>query len=113
MERYPEKRQNARIPVGFSLQFQCVSDEDESSDYAAETENVSAYGLLMISAKKLDVGSMVLLKLRIPVEVSGSAFSCVHSTGRVVRQELRKDGATRYGVAITGTGVCARPKPAA
>jgi c-di-GMP-binding flagellar brake protein YcgR len=95
-----EKRSSSRTPAGFSLHFQCLDDGNETREYSAQTLNISKDGLLMLSAKHLRVGSNLLLKLRVPVEISGSPFSCMRTLGRIVHRQGPEDGRTRYGVAI-------------
>jgi c-di-GMP-binding flagellar brake protein YcgR len=99
--RPPEKRRSSRAPAGFSLRFQCLDDGNEAGEYSAQTLNISKDGLLMVSAKHLRVGSNVLLKLRVPVEISGSAFSCTRTVGRIVHRQVPEDGSIRYGVALS------------
>lgn len=100
MVRPDEKRRSSRAPAGFSLRFQCLDEGNETPEYFAETVNISKDGLLMISAKRLRVGSNVLLKLQVPVEISGSAFSCTRTVGHIVHRQNPEDGAIRYGVAL-------------
>jgi PilZ domain len=101
--RPDEKRRSSRAPAGFSLRFQCLDEGNETPEYFAETVNISKDGLLMISAKRLRVGSNVLLKLQVPVEISGSAFSCTRTVGHIVHRQNPEDGAIRYGVALGRT----------
>jgi hypothetical protein len=99
--RPSEKRRSSRAPVGFSLRFQCLDDENEAREYCAQTVNISNDGLLMVSPKHLRVGSNVLLKLRVLVEISGSAFSCTRTLGRIVHRQVPEDGSILYGVALS------------
>jgi PilZ domain len=98
--RPPEKRRSSRAPAGFSLRFQCLDDGSEAGEYSAQTVNISKDGLLMVSAKHLRVGSSVLLTIRVPVEISGSAFYCTRTLGRIVHRQIPEDGSIRYGVAL-------------
>jgi c-di-GMP-binding flagellar brake protein YcgR len=99
----PEKRRSSRASAGFSLRFQCLDEDPVAAEYSAHTVNISKDGLLMVSAKRLKVGSTVLLKLRVPVEISGSPFSSTRTLGRIVHRQGPEDGRIRYGVAIGRT----------
>jgi ribosome maturation protein Sdo1 len=56
--------------------------------------------VFFITKAPLLLGSVLLLTLRVPRELSGSAKSEVHCMGRVVRMEYREDGSFGYGTRI-------------
>jgi hypothetical protein len=68
------------IPVS----FRCL--EIDSIEYASQIESISRHGLLMSSPKRLKAGSQLSLRLRIPPEISGSAFWEIRCTGHVTAQ---------------------------
>jgi len=98
--RRPEKRRSSRASARFSVRFQCLDEGLETVEYSAQAVDISNDGLQMISAKRLNVGSTVLLKLQVSVEISGSPFSCMRTLGRIVHLHGPEDGRICYGVAI-------------
>jgi hypothetical protein len=72
----------------------------EEIEYATETVKVWLHGFLMRSHKELTTGTVLSLRLRVPREISGSPFSEVHSTGRVVCEHELDDGSVGYLVEL-------------
>jgi len=98
-----DARRSIRPLIRMSLRFRCVEPVAETAEYPAETLNVSTHGFLMKSTKRLPVGSFLHLKLQVPTGVSGSAFSQIQGTGRVVHEQRLKDGSIGYGIEIKHT----------
>lgn len=83
-----------RVP----LHFRCLGIGCEDVEYAAETVQIWLYGFLMRSRRELTAGTMLYLRLRVPIEISGSPFSEMRSIGRVVSEHKLEDGTVGYSV---------------
>jgi len=70
-----------------------------AGEIATQAVNVSRSGLFLKSPQKLAVGSSLHLNLRVPTEISGSVFSELRCTGRVVH-ERQAEGSIGYGIEI-------------
>lgn len=80
-----KSRQEVRCAVRFPLQLPVVLAV-ESSEYTAQTRNISASGVLFALDRSLDPGTEIRFSLRMPGEVLGVPQDVlVHCTGRVVR----------------------------
>ncbi len=88
--------QMERVP----LHFRCLERGCEEIEYATETVKIWLYGFLMRSRKELRKGTVLDLRLRVPIEISGSPFSEVRSMGRVVSEHKLEDGSVGYMVEI-------------
>jgi len=96
-------RRSSRPTVRMTLHFRCSEVEGEGQEYTAETLNVSTHGFLMKSAQRLSIGNFLFLKLRVPTGISGSPFSQIRGTGRVVHEQQLEDGTVGYGIEIRHT----------
>jgi hypothetical protein len=78
-------RQEVRCAVRFPLSLPVVlSTHDE--EFAAETVNVSASGVLFVTDRKVPAGTTIGFQLRMPGEILGTPRDVlVHCRGRVVR----------------------------
>jgi hypothetical protein len=85
-----------RVP----LHFRCLGIGCEEMEYATETVRISLYGFLMRSKRELAKGTMLYLRLRVPIEISGSPFREMRSIGRVVSEHELEDGTVGYSVEI-------------
>lgn len=85
-----------RVP----LHFRCLGIGCEDVEYATETLKISLYGFLMRSERELTKGTMLYLRLRVPIEISGSPFREMRSIGRVVSEHELEDGTVGYRVEI-------------
>lgn len=83
-----------RVP----LHFRCLGIGCEDVVYATETVRISLYGFLMRSKRELTKGTMLYLRLRVPIEISGSPFREMRSIGRVVSEHELEDGSVGYSV---------------
>jgi hypothetical protein len=85
-----------RVP----LHFRCLGIGCEEIEYATETVKIWLYGFLMRSKRELTKGTMLYLRLRVPIEISGSPFREMRSIGRVVSEHELEDGTVGYSVEI-------------
>jgi hypothetical protein len=83
-----------RVP----LHFRCLGMGCEDVEYATETVKIWLYGFLMRSRRELTAGTVLYLRLRVPIEISGSPFSEMRSIGRVVSEHELEDGTVGYSV---------------
>jgi len=72
----------------------------EDVEYATETVKIWLSGFLMRSRRALTAGTILYLRLRVPIEISGSPFSELCSIGRVVSEHELDDGTVGYSVSI-------------
>ena len=82
----------------FPLHLAASVKTESGSAYAAETENISANGVLFAMDKDVPVGSIVDFTLRLPAEVVGAQSDVqIDCHGRVVRNF---DDRGRRGVGV-------------
>jgi hypothetical protein len=91
--RYPEVQGAARFPVKLPIHIKSQSGESD-----AETDNMSANGLLFHHDVDMPVGSKVEFTISLPADVVGSEADVkVQCQGRVAR--ISEDG-PRRGVGV-------------
>ncbi len=91
-----ETRCSSRITVYYRV----MDPSSECTEYLAEPISISMHGLLMRSARKLAVGGRLLLRIRVPIEISGSPFQVSRHTGYVVSEVAMDDGTTAYRIEL-------------
>lgn len=82
------------------LHFRCLGIGCEEIEYATETVKIWLSGFLMRSRRELTAGTILYLRMRVPIEISGSPFSELYSIGRVVSEHELDDGTVGYSVHI-------------
>lgn len=93
--QYDEMQSAARFPLHLT-----ASVKTQGSAYAAETENISANGVLLAMDNDVPVGSMVDVTILLPAEVVGARRDVqVDCRGRVVRS-FEDRGRRAVGVVI-------------
>jgi hypothetical protein len=93
--QYDEMQSAARFPLHLA-----ASVKTQDSAYAAETENISANGVLLAMDNDVPVGSMVDVTILLPAAVVGSRRDVqVDCRGRVVRS-FEDRGRRAVGVVI-------------
>jgi hypothetical protein len=85
-----EGRQEVRCAVRFPLALPATLSTGKT-EFAGQTRNISASGVLFSLDRELDVGLDIRFSLRMPGPVLGTPKDVlVHCTGRVVRCSLRQ-----------------------
>lgn len=93
--RYPDVQGAARFPIKLP-----VAVKSDGGNQAAETQNISANGVLFQIESDMPVGSMVDFTISFPADVVGSDNDVrVDCRGRVVRS-YENDGRRGVGVVI-------------
>ena len=93
--RYPDMQSAMRFPIKLP-----VSVKSESGQSAAETQNISANGVLFQVDSEMPVGSMVDFTISLPANVVGAEADVqLDCRGRVVRS-FEEDGRRGVGVVI-------------
>jgi PilZ domain len=92
-----ERRFNFRHLLQVRVVFQTPQ---MSSAIVSKTLDISNLGIFLVSPRKLQLQSTVLLSLRVPTEISGSAFGELHCEGRVVHERVTSSGEFGYGISI-------------
>lgn len=93
--QYEDMQGAARFPLHLS-----ASVKSQGSAYAAETENISANGVLLAMDNDVPVGSMVDFTILLPAEVVGARQDVqIDCRGRVVRS-FEDRGRRGVGVVI-------------
>lgn len=98
----PKKRSYPRYSHKILVRFRCFELACGDLELSTEALNISHHGLFMPSKVRLSIGSLVSLALRVPTEISGSAFNELRCAGRVVHEQELDDGTFGYGVEIEG-----------
>jgi hypothetical protein len=92
---YPDMQSAARFPIKLP-----VSVKSKSGESAAETQNISANGVLFQVDSEMPVGSMVDFTISLPADVVGAEADVqLDCRGRVVRS-FEEDGRRGVGVVI-------------
>jgi hypothetical protein len=93
--RYPDMQSAVRFPIKLP-----ISVKSKSGANAAETENISANGVLFHVDSEMPVGSMVDFTISLPADVVGAEAGVqLDCRGRVVRN-FEEDGRRGVGVVI-------------
>jgi hypothetical protein len=93
--RYPDMQSAVRFPIKLP-----ISVKSKSGANAAETENISANGVLFHVDSEMPIGSMVDFTISLPADVVGSEADVqLDCRGRVVRN-VEEDGRRGVGVVI-------------
>ena len=93
--RYPDMQSAVRFPIKLP-----ISVKSKSGANTAETENISANGVLFHVDSEMPVGSMVDFTISLPADVVGAdADVQLDCRGRVVRN-FEEDGRRGVGVVI-------------
>jgi hypothetical protein len=93
--RYPDMQSAVRFPIKLP-----ISVKSKSGDNLAETQNISANGVLFQVDSEMPVGSMVDFTISLPAEVVGADANVqLDCRGRVVRN-FEEDGRRGVGVVI-------------
>lgn len=94
-EHYEDMQSAPRFPLQLP-----VSVKTQGSDYAAETQNISANGVLFAMDKDVPVGSMVDFTILLPADIVGARRDVqIDCRGRVVRS-FEDRGRRGVGVVI-------------
>lgn len=95
LTQYDEMQSAARFPLHLA-----ASVKTQDSAYSAETENISANGVLLAMDNDVPVGSMVDVTILLPADVVGARRDVqVDCRGRVVRS-FEDRGRRAVGVVI-------------
>ena len=93
--RYPDMQSAVRFPIKLP-----VSLKSKSGANPAETQNISANGVLFEVDSEMPVGSLVDFTILLPADVVGADASVqLDCRGRVVRN-IEEDGRRGVGVVI-------------
>jgi|SRR5215467_7325434 len=83
--------------AGLALSFRVGAGPVE---HVGETIDISAEQLVMRSPIQLEVGLRLEITVRVPVEVSGSPFSKMKFSGRILSERAGPEGTFVYKVGI-------------
>jgi len=93
--RYPDMQSAVRFPIKLP-----ISVKSKAGQSAAETQNISANGVLFQVDAEMPVGSMVDFTISLPADVVGAEADVqLDCRGRVVRS-FEEDGRRGVGVVI-------------
>jgi hypothetical protein len=92
----PESYYRLELPV----HFRCMEPEASAEEHLAVAVIVSNDSFLLRSPLPLSLGSLLALRVRVPIEISGSPFSQRVCVGCVVSDHELEDGTTGYKVRI-------------
>jgi hypothetical protein len=93
--RYPDVQSAVRFPIRLP-----VSLKSKSGDNQAETQNISANGVLFQVDSEMPIGSLVDFTISLPADVVGAEADVqLDCRGRVVRN-FQEDGRRGVGVVI-------------
>lgn len=83
----------ARLPLRFCVGAGAI-------EHTGETIGISQQHFILSSPIELQVGLRLMMKIRVPVEVSGSPFSEIAVCGRIVCGSRLADAAFGYQVEL-------------
>jgi PilZ domain len=100
MPTLTERRNETRLAVRIPLRYTLIGNQS-GEEQTAESENLSQRGLFMWTEYPLQIGAHLMLRLRMPNEISGIAPREVQCTARVVRiQQSDSGGLVGVGLQI-------------
>jgi hypothetical protein len=88
------------IECALPVLFRGIGFTSDAEEYVTETVRVSQTWLLIRSPHQLRLGSLLSLRWRAPSEMSGSSFTEMRASGRVVSEHQLDDGSLGYKVNI-------------
>jgi hypothetical protein len=91
---------NNSIQCALPVLFRCIGFTSDTELYSTETVRISQAWLLVRSPHRLKLGSLLSLRWRVPTEVSGSHFSEMRGSGRVLSEYQLDDGGLAYKVSL-------------
>ena len=98
VQRRARSRFSMRLPVRLRLLDEPEASQGAAAELKTETINISSRGFFMELPQRVGVGRSVAVYLRVPTEISGSAFCEWRCTGRIVREE--DSGADNFGYGV-------------
>ena len=98
-----DARFELRHPLRIPIRFYSTDGSRLQGETQTEATNISRSGLFMSSPQRLAVGTVLMLVLRVPTEISGSVFSELRCLGRVIHEQEMADGRLGYGVKLEVT----------
>ena len=87
---------NIRLP----LYFRTLDSNDDRVEHFAEVVSIATWSFVMRSPVPLRIGAVISLRMRIPTEISGSAFHDMRGVGRVTSECTLDNGALGYNIRI-------------
>jgi hypothetical protein len=94
------EKSQPRYPLRVHVSFQLLDDSSPGTEFTSETVNISAEGLFLRLSQRINAGSLLALRLRLPTESSESPFHEIQCIGRVVSERRFPDGTFGYDVEI-------------
>jgi hypothetical protein len=104
-----DKRLHPRYLLKIPVRFRCFEIACGDLELSTEALNISRGGLFMTSRQRLKVESWLSMTLRVPTEISGSVYSELRCTGRVVHAQDLGDGRIGYGIEFERAALPVRP----
>jgi hypothetical protein len=83
-----------------AVSFRCLEIGSEDVEYATKTIGLFPNGFVMSSPRKLRVGSLLSLRLRVPPKNIGGTFLEFYCTACVLSEQKLKGGTLGYRVEI-------------
>ena len=93
-----DRRSYQRHPLAVPVRF-CQGGAAFGTEVNTRSVNISQSGLLITSPVPLAVGSTVLMSIKVPTEISGSAFNELQCLGRIVHESHISDS-LGYGIQL-------------
>lgn len=87
---------NIRLP----LYFRTLDSNDDRAEHFAEVVSIDTWSFVMRSPVPLTIGAVISIRMRIPTEISGSAFHDMRGVGRVTSECKLDNGALGYHIRI-------------
>jgi hypothetical protein len=91
---------NAGRSIRLPLYFRALDPHADGAEHFAEVVSIETWSFVMRSPVSLQIGSTISIRMRIPVEISGSAFNDMRGTGRVMAECTLENGELGYKVRI-------------
>lgn len=84
------------VPVSFRL----LDIESVACELATDAVSIFNQGFTITSPRKLRMGSLLLLRLRIPNDEPDIGYHCAYCSGRVVGDQSTSDVGPRYKIEL-------------
>ena len=87
------------VPVSFRL----LDIESVAFELATDTISIFNQGFTITSPRKLRIGSLLLLRLRIPNDKPDTGYRSAYCSGRVVADQSTSDVGPRYKIELVSS----------
>jgi hypothetical protein len=95
-----EKQSSLLFQLPIPVSFCCLGFGEDGFEYSTRVISIFQNGFVISSPRKLRVGSLLSLRLRLPPEFARGPFREMRCTGHVAAEQSLKEGELGYKVEL-------------